>query len=314
MVNQPSYNPNNRNSLSKDSLRNRAVTDVIEPGSTIKPFTVAAALMSGKVKPNAIIDTSPGSMRVGNYSVQDIRNYGRIDLTTILSKSSNVGATKLALAIPAEALWKIHNGVGFGFNTTSHFPGEVSGLLNFPSDSRQVEKATLSYGYGLSVTPLQLASAYGVLAASGIKHPISLVYGSEKLESTRVMDSKVANRVLKMLESVVTEEGTGKNAVVNGYLVAGKTGTVKKAADGGYSDNRYVSLFAGIAPATNPQLVMVVSINEPGGKKYYGGDVAAPVFANVMTGALRLMGVAPDNVNNAKKNVLALNDAQARQQ
>lgn len=296
MVNQPSYNPNNRRKLNSNSLRNRAVTDVFEPGSTIKPFTVAAALESGRFKPNSIVNTSPGYFHIGKYVVQDVKNYGRINISTIMAKSSNVGASKLALGITAKNLTDVHTRIGFGFTTGSGFPGEVGGIVNMPTEKQLVEKATLSYGYGLSVTPLQLARAYGAIANDGVMPAVSFTRISQSENETKVLSVKHAKQIRKMLEAVVSENGTGYLAAVSGYRIAGKTGTVKKASAGGYSDDRYVAVFAGMAPISHPQLAMVVTINEPKGDVYYGGKVAAPVFSKVMSGALRLMDIAPDNI------------------
>lgn len=298
MVNQPSYNPNNRSKLKSSHLRNRAVTDVFEPGSTIKPFTVAAALESEKFKPGSIVNTNPGYYRIGKYVVQDVKNYGRINLSTILSKSSNIGASKLALAIPAKNLNDVHSRIGFGFSTGSGFPGEVGGIINMPIEKQLVERATLSYGYGLSVTPLQLARSYAAIANDGVMPAVSFVRVKQAEHETRVLSAEHAKQIRKMLEGVVSKEGTGSRAAVSGYRISGKTGTVKKANAGGYSDDSYVAVFAGMAPASNPRLAMVVTINEPRGDVYYGGKVAAPVFSKVMSGALRLMDIAPDNVTN----------------
>lgn len=298
MVNQPSYNPNNRKKLKSSHLRNRAVTDVFEPGSTIKPFTVAAALESGKFKSNSIVNTNPGYYRIGKYVVQDVKNYGWIDLSTILSKSSNIGASKLALAISAKNLNDVHSRIGFGFSTGSGFPGEVGGIINLPSEKQLVERATLSYGYGLSVTPLQLARSYAAIANDGVMPAVSFIRVNEAANETRVLSIKHAKQIREMLESVVSKKGTGSRAAVSGYRISGKTGTVKKASAGGYSDDRYVATFAGMAPTSNPRLAMVVIINEPRGEVYYGGKIAAPVFSKVMSGALRLMDIAPDNVTN----------------
>lgn len=296
MANQPSYNPNNRSKLKSSRLRNRAVTDVFEPGSTIKPFTVAAALESGKFSATSTVNTSPGYYRIGKYVVQDIKNYGRINLATILSKSSNIGASKLALAIPAKNLSDVHSRIGFGYISGSGFPGEVGGIINTPTEKQLVERATLSYGYGLSVTPLQLARSYSAIANDGVMPDTSFVRVNEAVNEKRVFQSKHAKQIRKMLETVVSEKGTGKLAAVSGYRIAGKTGTSKKADAGGYSDDRYTAVFAGMAPISNPRLAMVVTINEPHGDVYYGGKVAAPVFSKVMSGALRLMDIAPDNL------------------
>lgn len=298
MVNQPSYNPNNRSELDSYRLRNRAVTDVFEPGSSIKPFTLAAALESGRFRADSVVDTNPGYLNVGKYVVKDVHNYGRINFQTILSKSSNVGASKLALAISAKNLSDVHSRIGFGYITGSGFPGEVGGILNTPTEQQVVEKATLAYGYGLSVTPLQLARSYAVIANDGLMPAVSFTRVNDEVNTTRVFTAKHAKQLRTMMESVVTEDGTGYRAAVAGYRIAGKTGTVKKASAGGYSDDRYVAVFAGMAPSSNPRLAMVVIINEPRGDVYYGGKIAAPVFSRVMSGALRLLDIAPDDVNN----------------
>ena len=297
MVNQPSYNPNNRSNLDSFRLRNRAVTDVFEPGSTIKPFTVAAALESGRFNSTSKIDTSPGYFSIGKYVVQDVKNYGRIDLSTILSKSSNIGASKLALGIKASELSEVHSRIGLGFISGSGFPGEVSGIVNMPNEKQLVEKATLSYGYGLSVTPLQLVRAYAAIANDGVMPAVSFTRIDKVENKITVLSKKHARQIRSMLETVVSDDGTGKLAAVAGYRIAGKTGTVKKANAGGYSDDRYIAVFAGMAPISNPRLAMVVVINEPKGDVYYGGTVAAPVFSKVMSGALRLMDIAPDDIS-----------------
>jgi cell division protein FtsI (penicillin-binding protein 3) len=294
MVNSPSYNPNALRGRRSDSLRNRAVTDVFEPGSTIKPFTVAAALEMGRFKPDTPIDVSPGQMKVGHYLVRDTRNYGMIDVATVLRKSSNVGASKIALSMQPETLWKLYSRLGFGESPYSQFPGESSGRLPHFSEWSSFEQATLSFGYGLSVTPLQLARAYGVLANDGVRMPVSLLKRERREEGERVMRKSTARAVVKMLESVVSSEGTAPLAAVPGYRVAGKTGTAKKSVAGGYAEDKYLSLFVGIAPASDPRLVMAVFIDEPRGKEYYGGLVAGPVFSRVMSGALRLMNIPPD--------------------
>ena len=294
-VNQPSYNPNNRDTLQLNSIRNRAVTDVFEPGSTIKPFTVAAALEAGIIKPQTVIDTTPGMYRVGNKSVRDFRNYGAIDISTIIKKSSNVGASKIALMLPPAKMWDLFSEVGFGAGSGSGFPGEVSGQLSDFHNWNDVERATLSYGYGLSVTTLQLARAYAMLANGGMLLPVSYVLSQDGAPATRIISTKNAARVMAMLESVTSTGGTGTLARVPGYRIAGKTGTVQKYSASGYSDENYVALFAGVAPASRPRLAMVVMINEPGNDEYYGGRIAAPVFARVMADALRMLGVAPDS-------------------
>ena len=293
MVNLPAYNPNRSNGPRSEHKRNRAVTDQFEPGSTIKPFTIAAALESGLYRPDTLIDTAPGLMRVGSKSVRDTHDYGRIDVTTVLQKSSNIGATKMALAIPREQFWSMLSGVGFGASTGSGFPGEANGVLTPYVRWREVERATLAFGYGTSVTALQLASAYAVIANGGQLHPASFLPVKNPSNSNRVMQPETAAALRIMLERATEEGGTGTLAQVAGYRVAGKTGTAHKVGARGYDKDRYLALFAGFAPASHPRLVTVVAINEPSGAQYYGGLVAAPVFANVMAGALRLLNIAP---------------------
>lgn len=297
MVNQPSYNPNDRANLRTDALRNRAMTDLFEPGSTMKPLTVATALMSGQYQAETVVDTSPGYIRVRNATIRDHRNYGKLDLTGIITKSSNVGVTRLALSMEPNAVRNLMHNVGLGQVSGTGFPGERSGVLPWLSERQTVERATLSYGYGLSVTPLQLAHAYVPLADSGVQKPISLLRleGDQIPRGKRVMPAEVANRVLAMMETVITPQGTGRRAAVRGYRVAGKTGTAHKASSGGYSQDRYVSVFAGIAPASNPRIAMAVMIDNPKGQEYYGGEVAAPVFSRVAAEALRLLSVPPDD-------------------
>ncbi|MGM0594727.1 MAG: peptidoglycan D,D-transpeptidase FtsI family protein [Pseudomonadota bacterium] len=298
MVNQPAYNPNNRTNLSSSRLRNRAVTDVLEPGSTMKPFTIAAALESGKFRPSTPVDASPGMLRLGGFTIRDVRDYGPIDVATVIQKSSNVGASRIALSLPGQRLWDVFTRFGFGYDTASGFPGEAAGLLSNHVDWHKVEQATISYGYGLSVTPLQLANAYAALAADGAQRPVSfLKLDTEQLPAARqVVKPQVARAVREMLVRVVQQGGTGTRAQVAGYQVAGKTGTVRKASAGGYNEENYLSVFAGMAPASRPRLAMVVMVDQPDDGEYYGGVVAAPVFSRVMEGALRLLDVAPDDL------------------
>ena len=294
MVNQPSYNPNRRDRGPRAARRNRAVTDVFEPGSTVKPFTVAAALESGRFRPDTPVDTGPGLLRVADATVRDVRDFGLLDVTGVIRRSSNVGAAKIALALPARRLWSVYARVGFGRATGSGFPGEAHGVLADHRRWRAVEQATAAFGYGLAVTALQLARAYAALAADGRLPEVTLLRRTRAAAGERVLPARVARQVRAMLEAVVAPGGTGRRAAVPGYRVAGKTGTVRKAEPGGYSDHRYVALFAGMAPASRPRLVAVVVIDEPRAGGYYGGEVAAPVFARVMAGALRLLDVAPD--------------------
>lgn len=296
MVNQPAYNPNNRSQLKSSALRNRAVTDVMEPGSTMKPFTIAAALESGQFKANSTINTSPGRLKLAGFTIRDFRDYGEIDITTVMQKSSNVGASKIAMALDAGDFWGMLTRLGFGYDSGSQFPGESGGRLNSFQQWRQVEQATIGYGYGLSATPLQLARAYAAIAADGVIHPVSFLKyrDGESIPEERAMKVNVAHAVRKMMETVVENGGTGTKAQVAGYRVAGKTGTVRKAANGGYDDENYLAIFAGLAPASNPRLVMVSLIDQPQTGDYYGGAVAGPLFSEVMAGALRLLDIAPD--------------------
>lgn len=295
MVNQPTYNPNDRSQYSAERYRNRAITDIFEPGSSIKPLIMAAAIESGRYRASSLVDTSPGYVVVGPKRIEDSRNLGRISLTTILSRSSNVGATKIAMSLEPEQLWQTMTRFGFGSLTSSGFPGESAGLLTHFNDWRKISQATLGYGYGVSVTPLQLAQAYAAFGSDGQIRPVSLVKLDKPNEGQRIMASETATVVSRMMEEVVRPGGTGDEAGVLGYRVAGKTGTSWKfSAGGGYSEDEYFSVFAGLAPASNPKLATVVIIDEPTGDLYYGGDVAAPVFGEVMTESLRLLAVPPD--------------------
>ena len=294
MVNQPAFNPNNRQKLRSSHIRNRAVTDVFEPGSTMKPFIVATALQSGRYEPDTPIGTAPGWFRVGVNTVRDVHDYGLLDVSGVIRKSSNVGISKIALSLPAEDIWRLLSDVGFGVQTFSGFPGEASGLLPDYDGWNAIETATLAFGYGISVTPLQLAQAYAVLGADGIKRSTTFLLDDRLAEEQRVMPTRVARQLRDMLEQATGPGGTATAAQIAGYRVAGKTGTVRKSESGGYSDNKYQAVFAGMVPASNPRLVMVVMIDEPSNGKYYGGLVAAPVFSTVMSGALRLLAVPPD--------------------
>ncbi len=296
MVGQPSYNPNNRTGLKSGHYRNRAVTDVFEPGSTLKPFTIATALESGLYNLKSTIDTHPGFFKVGDHTIRDHRDYGVIDLATVIKKSSNIGASKIALSLEPLEFWSTLTKVGFGQATGSGFPGEASGFLNPYNNWSEVEQATMSFGYGISTTALQLAQAYMPFATDGMMLPVTFLKVSEPVAASRVFSAGVARQVRAMLETVVQIGGTGYRASIEGYRVAGKTGTVHKTVAGGYSEDRYLSLFAGMAPASNPRLIAVVIIDEPKGDQYYGGLVAAPVFSKVMAGALRLLDIPPDDL------------------
>ena len=299
MANQPSYNPNNRAGTRTAWLRNRAVTDMFEPGSTMKAFTVAAALESGKFRPESLIETSPGKLRIGSKVISDHQDYGLIDVTTVLTKSSNIGSTKLALAMEPRQLVSMLHRVGFGSPTHTGFPGESGGTLPARTKWRPIELATLSYGYGISVTALQLAQSYATLASGGVFRPATLVRLEQPAAGERVLKSELAGTLVDMLTTVTTDAGTASRARINGFSVAGKTGTVHKLTGAGYAENEYLSVFAGMAPASNPRVVTVVVIDNPGGGAYFGGLVAAPVFSAVTGGALRTLNVSPDAINTA---------------
>ena len=294
MVNQPSYNPNDRSQYLAERYRNRAITDIFEPGSSIKPLIMAAALESGRYRASSMIDTSPGYVVVGPKKIEDHSNLGRISLSTVLARSSNVGATKIAMSLESDQLWQTMTRFGLGSLTSSGFPGESAGLLTHYNDWRQISQATLGYGYGISVTPLQLTQAYAALGSDGLIRPVSLVALDKPNEGKRIVSSENALAIRRMMEEVVRPGGTGDEAGVAGYRVAGKTGTSWKFAPGGYSEDKYFSIFAGLAPASDPRLAAVVIIDEPTGDLYYGGDVAAPVFGDVMSESLRLMAIPPD--------------------
>ena len=294
MVNQPSFNPNSHTKISGDVSRNRAMTDVFEPGSTIKPFVVACAMELGSVKQSTVFDTSP--LHIGPNVVKDVHNYGMLDVAHILQKSSNVGVSKIAINLPSAKFWAFYNNLGFGQPLETGFPGETSGHLS--SNHQQwgpFQKATMAFGYGLSTSLLQLGRAYLAIANEGVMPMIGLLKRDKPVESHRIMSAKTANSVRSMLENVVSRDGTALKASIAGFRVAGKTGTVKKiGAHGGYTDNKYLALFAGMAPASDPRLVMIVMIDEPSAGAYYGGAVSAPVFSRVMEGALRLLNIPPD--------------------
>jgi cell division protein FtsI (penicillin-binding protein 3) len=297
MASQPAFNPNDREQYAASRYRNRATNDFFEPGSSIKPFVYAAAFESGRYHPDTLIETGPGMMRVGNKTVKDKHNLGTIDITTALAKSSNIAVVKVALSLRPQDLRGALDRLGFGSVTGSGFPGESAGILTSAEHWPKVSQATISYGYGLSVTPLQLAQAYAVLASGGFRRPVSLRKVDVPLEGERVLDDTVARELVAMMEEVVGDEGTARRARVMGYRVAGKTGTAWKASDtGGYTTNKYMAVFGGVVPASNPRLAAVVVIDEPTGGAYYGGEVAAPVFSAVMSGALRLLAIPPDDL------------------
>ncbi len=296
MVNQPSYNPNNRAERLNDVYRNRAVTDSFEPGSTIKAFSIASALDSGLYKPDSVIDTSPGWLNVDRHLVRDEHNNGLINLAQILQVSSNVGTTKVILSLPPNQLWSLLHRVGFGETTGIGFPGEQAGsLVQRPKWSPFV-LATLAFGYGISATPIQLAQAYAIFANAGVKVPVSLLRVDNPPAGETVLKPEVARQMMALLETVTSTKGaTGQLARVPGYRVAGKTGTAVMAGPHGYQKHHYTSTFVGIAPVSNPRLVVAVVIHDPQGQHYYASFVSAPVFQKIMEGTLRILNISPDD-------------------
>lgn len=300
MVNHPTYNPNNKRTLQPQAMRNRAMIDVFEPGSTVKPISMLAALESGRWKPGDTVEVYPHSLRIGRFTIRDVSRGGGpvLDLAGILIRSSNVGISKIAFDIGGESIYRVMQQVGLGQDTGLGFPGEQVGNLPNHRKWPQAETATLSYGYGLSVTAIQLVHAYATIANNGRMVPLSLARVDQPANFTQVVPEEVARTVQGMLQQVVEAPGGAHRAQVPGYHVAGKSGTARKTSAGskGYQQNAYRSLFAGFGPANNPRLAAVVVIDEPGGEGYYGGLVSAPVFSKVMAGALRLMNIAPDNL------------------
>ena len=292
MVNQPSYNPNNRGQFRGENFRNRTVTDLFEPGSTIKPFTVAAGLESGLFKPTTMINCQAERFR--GHPVKDVHPYGMLSVAGILQKSSNVGVTKIALAIEPEQFWNVLNRAGFGQSSGIEFPGEIPGRLEPYRNWRGTDVVSLSYGYFTNITAIELARAYGVFASAGLLRPVTILKQDQPVPGERVMTEATALAVREMLQAVTEVGGTAKAAAVEGYLVAGKTGTVKKNNDTGYTEKSYRSIFVGFMPASAPRLIGVVVIDDPQSTEYYGGLVAAPVFASVMHEAARLFNLTPD--------------------
>lgn len=294
LANLPTYNPNNRHNLSGAQLRNRAVTDTFEPGSTLKPFTAAMALDKGKFRYDTVINCAPGRMTIGNATISDAHPHGALTVAQVIQKSSNVGASKIALSFPPKEMWEMLDAVGFGQMPQLGFPGEVTGRLRPWKNWRPIEQATMSYGHGISVSLIQLARAYSVFARDGDLVPLSLMKtGEPVVHGAPVFSAQTARELRAMLEMAAGPEGTAPKARVPGYRVGGKTGTAHKLEAGNYA-NKYVSSFVGIAPISDPRLIVAVMIDEPTAGKHYGGDVAAPVFAQVMGASLRTLGIAPD--------------------
>jgi len=300
MVNQPSYNPNNRSQVSASAMKNRAVTDQFEPGSTMKPITVSAALESGKYFPNTKIDTAPGRFRIQGKTVFDPVNYGVLDVTHVIAESSQVGITKIAMDLDPNDVRTMFQRFGLGDSTGSGLPGESTGSLPNHQKWHPVERATLAYGYGLTVTTLQLAQAYTVFANNGVQKPVSILKRDEKYAdevfSQQVVDKRYAKQVLSMLEEVIAPGGTGTRARLDSYTAGGKTGTAHKAQGGGYQDEAKFSVFAGVAPINNPRIVIAIMVNEPRMGLYGGGEVAAPIFSDVAEDALRILQTPPDKL------------------
>jgi len=294
LVNQPSFNPNGISRSDHGAMRNRAITDLYEPGSTVKPLTIIAALESGRFSPNSSIDTAPGYVRVGKKLIEDPVNRGRISLREVLEKSSQVGIAKVALKLEKRAVFDVFTRAGFGTYPGSGLPGEVAGRLSDAELNNPIVRATMAYGYGISVTPLQLAQAYLGLATLGQSLPVSILRLDSAPEMVRVFDERDVRALVGMMQGVATATGTAPKARVPGYRVAGKTGTTRKVGATGYDDSRHVAFFAGMAPVENPRVVVVVVVNEPKGERVGGGDVAAPVFARIVARALRVLGVAPE--------------------
>jgi cell division protein FtsI (penicillin-binding protein 3) len=296
VANSPSFNPNARDRYPPDRYRNKAITDTFEPGSVMKPFSIASALASGRVKPETMIDTRPSSMLVQDHIVRDLHNYGVLNVTGVLQHSSNVGVTKMVLLSPPAQLIGLLQRSGFGQRTESGYPGESDGAIVAVKDANPFVLATLSFGYGMSVTALQLARGYLIFANRGRLMPLTLIRNGANMVAEQVLDKKTANQVLVMMEAVLSNEGTGKLARVPGYRVAGKTGTAQIAGLKGYEKNRHIASFVGLAPVSNPRLVVAVVVIEPTKNGYYATGVAAPLFAQVMSGALRILEVPPDKV------------------
>ncbi|GAB2997642.1 penicillin-binding transpeptidase domain-containing protein [Psychrosphaera aestuarii] len=299
MVNSPSFNPNNRMNVSMHRFRNRAITDTFEPGSTMKPISVLNALEYGSFGTLDLVDTSPGYMRIGGRRISDPRNRGMLSLADVLKYSSNMGSTKLALSTPKESFLGLFYKMGLVDSSGVDLVGESTGLFNDRRRWSDSEIASLSFGYGISVTAAQLARMYTTIGAGGLSRPLSIIKTDIEKPSERIVAEDVAYNVLEMMESVISEEGSGKNAMVKGYRVAGKTGTSQKATAGGYGHD-YVNTFAGIGPVSDPKIAVVVVLNDPKGDYYYGGETAAPTFGKIMRQTLRILNVAPDAIGDKK--------------
>lgn len=293
LVNAPTFNPNNRSGLSGAQLRNRAITDLYEPGSTMKPFIGALALEMHRVTPETVIDTTGGRMTIGRATISDVRNHGPLTVSQIIQKSSNIGTARMALEMQPDDMWNMFHGLGIGVPLELGFPGAAGGLLRPARSWRPIEQATMSYGHGLSTTLLHMARAYLVFARDGDLLPLSLKRLDAPPAGQRVFSVATARTMRDMLETAAGPQGTAPRALVTGYRVGGKTGTSHKLEGGRYT-NKYVSSFVGFAPVSDPRIVVAVMIDEPSAGKHFGGAVAAPVFSRVTEGSLRALGVAPD--------------------
>ena len=294
LANYPSYAPDKRQNLSGEQLRNRALTDTFEPGSTMKPFTIALALETGRVRPQTVIDTSPGRLTITGSTISDTHNYGALTVEGVIQKSSNVGTTKIAMQMPAREMWETFSAAGFGQKPQLGFPGVVSGRLRPYKTWRPIEQATMSYGYGLSASLFQMARSYTVFAHQGQIIPATMLKSSEPVVGVPVFSPKTADAVRKMLQMAAGPGGTGQKAQTLGYSVGGKSGTARKQVGKSYATNKYRAWFTGMAPIDRPRIIVAVMIDEPSNGVYYGGAVAAPVFSEVVQQTLRMMGVQPD--------------------
>jgi cell division protein FtsI (penicillin-binding protein 3) len=299
LANLPAYNPNNRAKPEREKMRNRALTDTFEPGSSLKPFTIASALEAGKVTPATIIDTAPGTLTIGTATIHDAHREGALTVEQVIQKSSNVGAAKIALSLPSATMWQTLSDAGFGAAPRTGFPGEVGGRLRSAKSWKPIEQATIAYGHGISVNLVQLARAYTIFADDGELKPVTLLKVDGPVAGRPVISAQTAHAVRHMLEMVVQPGGTAPKAQVSGYRVAGKTGTAHKVDGKSYAADQYIASFVGFAPVSNPRLIVAIMIDQPSAGRYYGGDVAAPIFSNVMGAALRLLAVPSDApVNN----------------
>ncbi len=294
LVNQPDFNPNNREHVQLKQMRNRSITDVFEPGSTFKPFAVSAALEAGIVQPETVITTGPG-LTIGKHTITDLpHRSSQLTVAQIIQTSSNIGTAKIALQLPSERLWNLYNDLGFGIAPKTGFPGEATGRLRPVKTWKPIEQATMGYGYGVSVSALQLARAYTIFTNDGVLLPVTFLKRDGDVIGKQIISTKTARIMAQMLETVTEQGGTATKSQVSGYRVGGKTGTAYKIVNGQYAENQYVSSFVGYGPASNPRYIVAVSIDDPSAGKHFGGDVSAPVFSSVMSQALRMSGVLPD--------------------